>query len=117
MKSWPIRRSDTSRACAFSAAVTVLAPRVRPGRVFSGFVSGDAKVFSILPGEGGHGDVRARGETKLLRLPQCEATTLVGDTQSPCPRTRPDRTRPASTPRPAAATQPQMSACPTRSGR
>src|ERR1035441_7681412 len=109
MKSWPIRRSDTSRACAFSAAVTVLAPRVRPGRVFSGFVSGDAKVFSILPGEGwhggvrarggtkvalrglvgsdrnvssmprgggGHGDVGARGETILLRLPQCEATTL-----------------------------------------
>src|ERR1039458_8360371 len=104
MKSWPIRRSDTSRACAFSAAVTVLAPRVRPGRAFSGFVGGDAKVFSILPGAGWHGDVRARGETILLRLPQCEATTLDGDTLFPCPRTRPDRTRPA------AATQPQMSA-------
>ena len=51
-----MRRSDTSRACAFSAAVTVRGPRPRPGllpRVFSGlvvcglvfweFMGGDAK--------------------------------------------------------------------------
>jgi len=54
-----MRRSDTSRACAFSAAVTVLAPRDRPGPPLGGlvvggffeFVSGDAKC--LLDSAGG----------------------------------------------------------------
>ena len=55
-----MRRSDTSRACAFSAAVTVLAPRDRPGLVFCAlagglvfwvFVSGDAKCLLFSAGE------------------------------------------------------------------
>jgi hypothetical protein len=38
-----MRRKDTSRACAFSAAVTVFGPRVRPPLLMSRFVDGDAK--------------------------------------------------------------------------
>src|SRR5487761_691702 len=40
VNSWPMRRSDTPRACAFSAAVTVLEPRLE---LLSRFVCGDAK--------------------------------------------------------------------------
>src|SRR5208337_4565476 len=45
-----MRRRDTSRACAFSAAVTVLEPWVRPLVLRSRFVCGDSKRFSILSG-------------------------------------------------------------------
>jgi hypothetical protein len=48
MNSRPMRRSDTSRACARSAAVTVRGPRPRLVLV-SRFVSVVAKKFSILP--------------------------------------------------------------------
>ena len=50
--SRPIRRSDTSRACAFSAAVTVAAPRVRPERLMSRFVGGDSKELLDSVGSG-----------------------------------------------------------------
>ena len=49
MNKRPIRRSDTSRAWARSAAVTVREPRDRPPLV-SRVVSGAAKSSSILPG-------------------------------------------------------------------
>ena len=57
--SRPMRPRDTSRACAFSAAVTDVEPRVRPDLLISGFVCGDAKCCSILPG-------RARAGTRGL---------------------------------------------------
>src|SRR3984885_3434159 len=57
VNSRPIRRSDPSRACAFSAAVTVLGPRVRPVLLMSRFVCGVAKNCSILLG---YSDARGR---------------------------------------------------------
>lgn len=50
VKSRPMRRSDTSRACAFSAAVTVRGPLRWPALLISWFVSEVAKRFSILSG-------------------------------------------------------------------
>src|SRR6185312_14822930 len=43
VNSRPMRRSETSRACAFSAAVTVRAPPLRLALLVSGFVWGVAK--------------------------------------------------------------------------
>ena len=50
VKSRPMRRSDTSRACAFSAGVTVRGPWPRPALLISLVVSGVAKRLSILSG-------------------------------------------------------------------
>src|ERR1039457_2494715 len=98
-----MRRSDTSRACAFSAAVTALAPRDRPGLLFCGlvvwvlegwelvvweFVSGDAKCLLFSAGEGrlSAGEARRPAESwieYMLRLPQYEATTVATGTLFP----------------------------------
>jgi hypothetical protein len=75
-----MRRSDTSRACVFSSAVTVLAPRPRPGLgfwVFCGFwvfVSGDAKCLLFSAGEG---PVPGRPWIKfVVRFPIAEVTSI-----------------------------------------
>ena len=59
--SRPMRRSDTLRACAFSAAVTDFEPRVRPELLMSRFVCGDAKCSRFCgggpaPGRAGPGN-------------------------------------------------------------
>ena len=54
-----MRRRDTSRACAFSAAVTVLGPRVRPVLLMSRFVCGDAKMLLDSVGADPCSDARA----------------------------------------------------------
>lgn len=64
-RSRPMRRSDTSRACAFSVAVLDFGPRARPVLLVSRFVWGDSKCFSILPG-GPVPDARTLG-TSMLR--------------------------------------------------
>ena len=83
-----MRRSETSRAWAFSAAVTVLAPRPLPGPEFCGFwvpvfwmpvfwvfefwvfVSGGAKC--LLDSAGGRpAPGGARGPSLRLRLAYC----------------------------------------------
>src|SRR5438132_4163295 len=55
MNRRPMRPRDTSRACALSAAVTLLEPRVRPVLLMSRNARGDSKRRSILPGANGLG--------------------------------------------------------------
>lgn len=63
VNSRPMRRRDTSRACAFSAAVTVLESRPRPALLISRFVCGDAKkLLDSVGGPGPRWDARAPGE-------------------------------------------------------
>src|ERR1700733_6196823 len=64
--SRPMRRKDTSRACAFSAAVTVFGPRVRPPLLMSRFVDGDAKDLLDSVGRA-RARIRGLGGSLLLR--------------------------------------------------
>ena len=61
LNSCPIRRRDTSRACVFSAAVTVLDPRCR-ALLMSRFGLGGAKGLLDSAGAGRASDALARGE-------------------------------------------------------
>jgi hypothetical protein len=61
-----MRRSDTVRACAFSAAETVCGLRPRPGLLMSRFVCCAAKKLSILL-KRARARTRGRGTEYILR--------------------------------------------------